>query len=292
MGFFLGLLVDLMICFGLILSPVKPHNMKSHKITLCALILLAPFLFSYDDGVAEHQNKDRTGAPGSNAHCGASCHDDNQFAPELIIELIDQGSNEAVAEYLAGQTYEIRYTIEHGTGSPSVFGFQSTVLLSNNSNAGTFSMPGMDVQLEDVNGRHIIEHSMDSPSNVFTADWTAPQEGSGSVTFYASSVACNNNNANSGDGFDGAVLAISEGTAISVSEIELGAFTATVQGSQLLLNHLPLGSIMIYNLNGQLADQRQSYAPQMQLDLSGKSGIYIIVVQSEYGIQSQKVLIF
>ncbi len=266
--------------------------MNSHKIALCAFILLAPFLFSYDDGVAEHQNKDRTGAPGSNANCGATCHDDNQFAPELIIELIDQGSNEAVAEYLAGQTYEIRYTIEHGTGSPSVYGFQSTVLLGDNSNAGTFSMPGPDVQIEDVNGRHIIEHHVDSPSNVFTADWTAPEEGSGGVTFYASSVACNNNNANSGDGFDGAVLAISEGTVTSVREIEREAFTAIVQGSQLQLSHLPLGSIMIYNLNGQLIDQRQSSAPQMQLDLSGEPGIYIVVVQSNFEVQSQKVLIF
>jgi hypothetical protein len=264
--------------------------MNTNKLFLAGCILVAPFLFSYDDGVAEHQNKDRTGAPGSDANCGASCHDDNQFDTQLIIELLDPMTDNPVSEYLSGVTYEIKYTIETGMGSPSVFGFQSTVLLGNNSNAGMFSMPGMDVQIEDVNGRHILEHHIDSPSNVFTADWTAPQEGSGPVTFYASGIAANNNNGNSGDGYDGAVLEIEEGS-VSVFENEMHSVAIAASGSQLTLTHLPIGLITVYSMSGQIITRQRSTSDQMQIDVAGESGIYVVVVTSGSRNQSKKILI-
>lgn len=264
--------------------------MTTNKLFLACCIVTAPFLLSYDDGVAEHQNKDRTGAPGSDAHCGSSCHDDGQFETQLIIELIDISTGDPVSEYFSGQTYEIKYTVESSMGMPMVFGFQSTVLNANNANAGTFSMPGPDVQIEDVNGRHILEHHVDSPSNEFTADWTAPEVGTGEVTFYASGVAANNNNANTGDGYDGAVLQIGEAP-VSVYEYVQTPFAITALGSQLTLTHLPLGLITVYSMDGQMVARQNATADQMQIDVPGATGIYVVVVGSGAKSQSKKILI-
>ncbi|MEO0405147.1 MAG: choice-of-anchor V domain-containing protein, partial [Bacteroidota bacterium] len=151
-----------------------------NKFIIVALILSVPFISAYDNGVAEQQNRDRTGAPGSDAHCGVSCHNGLAFNPTLEIRLIDLMTNEEVTEYIAGNTYTMEWEIS--ASGASVYGFQATALLDNEDNAGTFESPGSDVQLEDVDGRHIVEHSVDSQSNIFTTQWVAPASGSGEVT--------------------------------------------------------------------------------------------------------------
>ena len=260
----------------------------SNKLITVALILLVPALSAYDNGVAEQQNRDRTGSPTSDAHCGVSCHNDQVFNPNLTIELIPLGSDDPVTNFLAGETYELRFSITAGSGSPSVYGFQSTVIFdSNETNAGTFQNPGSNVQLEDVDGRHIVEHSIDSPSNVFTTEWVAPDNSTETVTVYASSVACNNNGANSGDGYAGATLTLSP-VVTNVLEQDNFEFQIMIQNRQLTWNYEGVGQVQLRNNLGQIV---QTYSTQTErsTDLWNlPKGMYFATLENGANTQTRK----
>ena len=103
--------------------------------------------------------------------------------------MVDPATNESVTSYLADQDYLVRMVVE--SSNASRYGAQGTAVFADGSNAGAFSMPASNVQLEDVNGRHIVEQNALSNSNVFEVTWTAPASGSGDAIFYMSGLACN-----------------------------------------------------------------------------------------------------
>jgi hypothetical protein len=175
-------------------------------------VLLAGFallLTSHHNGVAEQQNKDRTGAPGSDPVCTA-CHNGSNFAPTSSIALLDPATGEAVSAYVPGAEYVLKFTVAAGSGSPGGYAFQATSLLADLSNGGSFAAPSANAQLESVGTRHIVEHNDLSDVPEFTVVWTAPEAGSGPVSVYMSGMAANGNGANSGDGFDGAQAVFAE----------------------------------------------------------------------------------
>lgn len=187
--------------------------MNTHKTLVfigAAVAVIA--LASRSSGVAEMLNQDRTGAPGSSIPC-FQCHNTGSFSTAMNIELQD-GLGTPITAYVPGEEYTAVYTVT-SNGSPSGYGFQATSLLSDNTtNGGAFSAPSSNAQLEDVGGRHIVEHNSTSASNTFTATWTAPAVGSGSVDFYAAGNVVNGNGGTSGDNGTTAVsLSISEGDA-------------------------------------------------------------------------------
>lgn len=251
--------------------------MKKTFTSIALLVALGLVFSSYDNGVAEQQNQDRTGAPGSTANCGVSCHNAQNYSPTLEIQLIDPLSNTAVSEYIAGETYEVRYVISVATGTPNGYGFQSTALLDNNENAGTFQNPGTGVQLEDVNGRHIIEHSLVYTENTFVSEWVAPADG-GDVTFYASSVAVNGNGANSGDGYAGSSLSVSPAS-IGVSDDAASKLNVYAYEKHLYLNGLSEGTMEIYGLDGRKILSRDITSEEQVIDLSDMSeGVYFLAI--------------
>ena len=73
-------------------------------------------------------------------------------------------------EYLPGEQYVLEVAI--GGSSPR-FGMQATAVDASGGNAGTFSNPSSNTQLEDVAGRHIFEHNSATTVNTFSVDWTA-----------------------------------------------------------------------------------------------------------------------
>lgn len=169
-------------------------------------------------GLAEMLNQDRTGAPGSFAGACASCHNGGTYVVAMEITLLDVITGEEVLEYIPGTQYDVKFEVD-GSGSPGSYGFQGTAVLdSDASNAGIFTNPSNNAQLEDVNGRHIVEHNDQSISGSFTFKWAAPSSGSGSVSFYAAGMANNFNGSTSGDNGSLSVqLTIPEG---SLGEIE------------------------------------------------------------------------
>ncbi len=263
--------------------------MKKTITSIALMVGLGLVFSSYDNGVAEQQNQDRTGAPGSTAHCGVSCHNAQNYSPTLDIQLIDPLSNTAVSEYIGGETYEIRYTISVATGTPNGYGFQSTALHDNLENAGTFQNPGTAVQLEDVNGRHIIEHSEVHTENTFVSEWVAPMSG-GAVTFYASSVAVNGNGANSGDGFAGASLSVQQST-IGLEGVKESTLDVYAFNKQLYLNGLNKGTVELYSVEGKKMFEQAILVGDQKIDLSVlDDGIYFLSVP-QLG-QSKRIMLF
>ena len=156
---------------------------------LCATFIASFTLMSHHNGVAEEQNKDRTGAPGSSQPC-THCHTPVSGANTTSTITVYDGNGIAVSEYIPGTDYSVEFTVNDPVVG-AAYGFQATAVHSDGSNAGSFSNPGTNVQLEDVNGRHIVEQSDPHPSGVFTVTWSAPATGSGDVAFYMAGLAAN-----------------------------------------------------------------------------------------------------
>lgn len=185
--------------------------MRIHStfVGLLAASVFALTLMSHHNGVAEQQNKDRTGAPGSQQVCTA-CHSNGSYSVTPSIAVYPfEGADTPVQTFMPNTEYYVEFTVG-ATGAPAGYGFQATAVFGNGSNSGTLVGCTDNAQLEDVNGRHIVEHNDLSPSNKFGLYWGAPDGGEGSVTFYASMLAANGAYGNSGDSFGGTSLTLDE----------------------------------------------------------------------------------
>ena len=196
---------------------LKPTPMIRTQISLIlGTGVLGLALMSSSSGVAEIQNANRTGEPGTSSTCN-QCHGGGSFGATTTISVLDPNSGQAVTEYLPGEQYVLEVAI--GGTSPR-FGMQATAVDAAGDNAGTFANPSSNTQLEDVAGRHIFEHNSSSATNTFSVDWTAPATG-GDVTIYASGLAAGGSTSSSGDQYAGASLVISEAQIV----IEIGGCT-------------------------------------------------------------------
>ena len=98
--------------------------------------------------MAEIQNRNRTGEPGTDATCN-QCHGGGSFGATTAINVLDPNSGAAVSEYLPGEQYVLEIAI--GGTSPR-FGMQATAVDAAGGNAGSFGNPSNNTQLEDVGG--------------------------------------------------------------------------------------------------------------------------------------------
>ena len=142
----------------------------------------------------------RTGAPGENT-CG-SCHTGTLLADGSISISI------SASEYIPGETYPI--TVSVSDPLQTRWGFEITALKdSNNSMAGSFQSPTQLTGIQSAGGRTYAGQDNNGavvplePNDgthwgtlngaSWVVNWTAPSQGSGTVTFYASGVAANGN---------------------------------------------------------------------------------------------------
>lgn len=213
-----------------------------------ALSLLALILLSSSDGVAEVQNQDRTGAPGSAQSC-IQCHSPSGSMTATSSISITNLIGDEVSTYIAGDTYEVSFNVTSNTAVG--YGFQATSVLADGSNAGEFTNPGTSVHLQSVASRHIVEHSTPNSTGIFTANWTAPETGSGDVGFYMSGLAANLQSQNFGDAYHGMSLSITENTN-GVEELYWGMEQPTVSSNGISMNAVVNGMVSIYDLNGRL----------------------------------------
>ncbi len=223
--------------------------MKLKIAAFLSVAFIASFsLMSHHNGVAEEQNKDRTGAPGSVQPC-THCHSPITGANTLSnIVVIDSEGNE-VDEYIPGTDYFVSFIVTDDNAA--AFGFQATAVHGDGSNAGAFSNPGTNVQLEDVNGRHIVEQSDPLVSGVFTATWSAPATGAGDVAFYMAGMAVNLAYGNNGDSHHATAISLTEG--INESVIEIGQISHPIAVSDgIVWNAHTNGSINVYSIDGKL----------------------------------------
>ncbi len=185
--------------------------------TLCVVVLQ-----SNRNGRATTGSEGVTGAPGDTVQggnpktCAANgCHSTGAFGPlGLSIALLDSTTQTPVNQYIPGKNYIARVTISSGSGNPLGYGFQMIALKDNgNVPTNSFSDPlglSNNYKLKTLTNRMYAEHQTMSTTNTFNVIWKAPAAGSGSVTFYSSGNAVNNNMSSVGDGATNNKLQVSE----------------------------------------------------------------------------------
>jgi len=247
------------------------------KKTLLFVSLFAfAFLFmSNRSGRATFTGNPSTGAPGENGQtCGSfGCHSSGAFNPNVTIRLTDQ-SGTVVSNYKPGETYKVDLNIMT-TGNPAGYGFQM-VSLKDADNSGVNSFSNFPGSVQDVIAleRQYVEQSTIIPTNIITMDWTAPEEGTGNVTFYAIGNAVNAAMGSTGDGVAQANLTIEE---------DLMSSSESIRKNTLLVYPNPVSDILningtesakteIFDLNGRLL--LSSF--EMTINMSSlENGIYL-----------------
>ena len=144
-------------------------------------------------GTAHNGNGDRTGSPIAIGTC-ANCHSSGSYGTvEAVISVVDMSG--PVSSFVAGETYMITVEVTHTSGSPSAYGFQLSLLDSENNFIGTFSTPSSG---SGVYNQSLWESTTPSASNTFTVLWDAPTAMT-TVTIYATAAAVNGTGGTSGD---------------------------------------------------------------------------------------------
>lgn len=221
-----------------------------------ALLILAGIIsMASANGVAEEQNKDRTGSPDGSNTC-VQCHMGGGFSPTVVITLENELS-ESVTSLVPGETYTMRVSISNFFPFPDVYGFQATALSDDLSNAGTFSEPGVNVQIENVNtpdidNRHFIEHNSPSFVGNFESEWTAPLIGD-SVYFYAAGVTGNGNSEPEGDNGHNTFLTLPIAEPDGIKEDRLGSIQISYSPEGIQVSHptiLELDELVIHSIDG------------------------------------------
>lgn len=232
-------------------------------------------------------------APGDGVTCSnPSCHGTTNFSPMIDISLLKDG--EEVLQYEPGETYQLEVAINAQQGTPSRYGFQmTTVTNSDNSQGGVLSNLSNNAKTVTLNSRTYLEHKGTSPTNTFSATWTAPEEGVGQIDIYAAGVAANGNGGTTGDGASFNKLEVSEKITSSVFEENIGEITIYPNPAE---NFINFGSgwnqnmtYMVYDINGSIVQQgnlKKNYLNVAQL----KNGLYLVRILDDKVVYTQKLL--
>lgn len=172
---------------------------RRFTLLLFGLSILYILSVASSSGRASAANEGNTGAPGDNPKVCASCHSGGSFNPTVQISVMDENGNE-VNEYIPNTQYQVEVNISVSNGSPNGYGFQMVSLRdADNSGISAWSNPSSNAKIASAMGRSYVEHAGVSTSNVFMVDWLAPEQGTGSVSFYAAGNSVNKNGSTSGD---------------------------------------------------------------------------------------------
>lgn len=210
------------------------------KIYIPILFAVAGFFaLSNSSGAGTVQNTDRTGSPVGSGSC-QTCHNGGSFDPSATIQVLS--GDTPVDNYEPGAQYTLRITTT-AAGSPAEYGFQAVALDDADNGVGTF-IEGTGYKTVTIAGRGYVEQDAPGGNNVYNVSWTAPEAGSGAVTFYSSTTAANDNGASSGD--NGAIA-----PAVTLQE-DAGSNTGNPQIGKMELTIMPnpVSSVMTYKAVG------------------------------------------
>ncbi len=260
---------------------------------LLALILLQ----SNAGGRADVGNSGATLAPGDgNTTCASSfCHGTTNFNPQMTIEVFDLESN-PITSYIPGENYTVKLTTV-ASGSPAGYGFQ---MLAVDSNDGVYngwdgsSLPGQ-TQITTLAGRDYVEQTSLRTSNVAEIVWTAPQVGSGDITFYGASLAANGNGSPGGDGGTTTNVSLPENESSNTSDLNnliLSTYPNPVQDMVRVdydRSSIAIQTLVLTDINSNRVTQVSN---QDALSMSGLiSGIYILHITTSEGLhQAEKIV--
>lgn len=251
---------------------------------------------SYSGGPAAG-NARATGAPGDGPNTCVTCHNSGgSFGSVSIDLLIEDMNGNAVSTYMADSIYSMTITVNHSSGNPAGFGFQMICLEDDNdSNVPGWSNPSSNAQLSSSGGRNYVEQDGTSASNVFTVDWTAPEVGTGDLTFYLGGNAVNGANGNNGDRAALASVSISE-TLVDTMDSATSVGSVVAQSTwrvypnpadeRIILDGLESGSrVSIYDVHGSLV-RTEMFLQSKEISVQDlEPGLYLIQAENQNAVQ-------
>jgi hypothetical protein len=251
---------------------------------------------SSSGGRAAAAGEGNTGAPGDIDRVCATCHSSGAFGPEISISLMD-GEGTLIDAYEAGVTYFAEVSIATQT-APAAYGFQMVALTDqDNVSTNSFENPSINAKLSVANDRQYAEHNQPSPDSTFMVEWTAPVEGSGSVTFYVAGNAVNLAQGNGGDGADNTSFTIQESIMSSSQDFAFENLSVYPNPSDGIINITGLKddvkAITVFDLYGKRIIDSPSSSDNITLDLFYyEKGIYILqFLTTENEVFSKKILV-
>ncbi len=209
--------------------------MKFRSIYMILGLCFLGFIFSSNrNGRAAGQNWGNTGAPGDQTLANGqprtcvSCHNTGNIQVTLDIILTDDDGNTISDNYTPGATYDLQVKVNHAAGpTPGGYGFQIVALDdANESEINTWTEPSANVKfsLASNTGRTYPEQVGLADSGDFQMKWTAPAEGTGSITFYSCGNGVNGTGSNGGDGAACSTLTLQEGMVNSTADVFARSF--------------------------------------------------------------------
>ena len=151
--------------------------MKQSTLLVFAVSAALLGLMASSQGVAEAQNQRPHWRPGSDPVCDLSQRFD--FAGALLLRSwMRQPKKPPTRQDRAWSAWSSRTTTPPPSTACRARLCWRTVPMPEHS-----APPSGNAQLEDVDGRHIVEHDATSASNVFEVSWTAPAAGSRKCRF-------------------------------------------------------------------------------------------------------------
>jgi len=258
------------------------------------ILILSAVIISLasENGVAEEQNKDRTGSPDGSNTC-VQCHTGGNYNPQLTIA-VENMAGQVVTSYVPGETYTMKFFVS-SIPFPTVYGFQATALLNDLSDAGQFSSPGTGVQIEEVNtaqipSRHIVEHSNPSFVGNYQVQWTAPMEPQ-NVTIYAAAVTANGNTEPEGDHGTNQSMVLSPAEPDGILDDLIAQFQLRTFSDRWRIEHslgIKADEIQLFSASG--LDCSHSIEGQEIRRYNLAKGIYFIRLKVNNEIRSIKIL--
>ncbi|MDA8693165.1 T9SS type A sorting domain-containing protein [Saprospiraceae bacterium] len=264
------------------------------KVVIYIALLSVAFIFmSNRSGRTRVSGQGATTSPGeSGQFCGSvGCHLGNTFQTDVQLELRDEDGN-LVNEYIPGQDYSVNIDIGH-TGIPAGYGFQ-IVSLRDSDDSGIsnfFDLPGLTQESSSLQ-RQYIEQSTIIPVDNIDLNWTAPESGTGNVTFYVAGNAVNGNGNSGGDSADTTQLTITEEIMSSIDGISdhstIKVYPNPAQNFITIDSDVELLEIDMIDVQGHIVRQIQGHTEEIG-DLP--TGMYYIKAISKDGQSSVNRLI-
>ena len=254
-----------------------------HALTASLIVASSLFLISNTSGVAHQQNKDRTGAPGSDITCQL-CHGGGNYNPQINVFLSFPlgGGTSSDSHYVPGAVHTLVVEMS-SNGNPAGFGVHGAVVFADGSDAGELiDQESTDcIWLDEVDGRSIFEQNDVCGSGLFEVQWVAPAAGSGPVSVYVAAIVANGNSTSSGDVFVGGQFDFEEGVS-NVDEVEAEPYILISDGEgRLDVVSERAAQCAVFSVDGRVLFEGYLEAGRATLGLDHRGFVVVRMMQND-----------
>jgi hypothetical protein len=282
---------------------------KNITLTLAGLAAIGAMSFEilYGEGKAG-----KTGSPGEST-C-VSCHSGtplNSGPGSVAISSIPSLAN----GYIANNTYAVSVTItESAAPNNALFGFGFESLFPSGADAGLLAITNSTlttIQTATIGSNvrtNVVQNGLGNVgpnTQIFTFNWTAPPKSSGTVTFYTTGLAADNDASTSGDHVYSDSLTLVEDLYGSITEKQYPEISLSVYpnpasnyiNTKLTVTQACAVSVNLLDINGNIvsklvSERKIQGETERSFDVTPYSrGIYFLQIKGDKSLSLEKIIL-